>query len=237
MEIKYLKNFGRVANLRALLQDGDFSPSLKPCIDQIRSLYKPISFTPTTKTKHNTTSLEPATFEKLLTRLNECFPMEDGKWLASNKWEKLQGSEAKKSFPVNARVNDLPQVRIGDVVYSTFKQNENNCVVALKPQVKVSYALIRQIFDHSQSSSPGAPTSTTTWVVIHPLVPIASAYNPYKYTAAHSIGLSLRKIDTSQTSVVALDEILTHCAWMRYKPGQLNKKITEETIALVCLDR
>ncbi|KNZ50501.1 hypothetical protein VP01_4389g1 [Puccinia sorghi] len=49
--------------------------------------------------------------------------------------------------------------------------------------------------------------------------------------------ISRESIGQLENNIVHPSEVLAHCAWMRYGPGQISKEIDYETFALVCLDR
>jgi hypothetical protein len=176
-------------------------------------------------------------FKELLSRINQLFPIEGVKWIASDQWDKLPSREKLKSAAVNSRCTQL-KYWIADqhVVFCTMKKNENNCVVALKPNLKASYGIINEIFQHSRVT-PSNVALTDTWVAIRPLIPVPLKGDPFAQFSDYSIYLSLRRIDHSNIFVFHISEILAHCAWMEYKPGEAISGITENCIALVCLDR
>ncbi|KAI7944112.1 hypothetical protein MJO28_011640 [Puccinia striiformis f. sp. tritici] len=65
LEITCQTNYGRMSNLRSLLEN-KFPPSVEPVICQIKALYDPIPFTPQTQKKNPTTALANHLFKQLV---------------------------------------------------------------------------------------------------------------------------------------------------------------------------
>ncbi|PLW07024.1 hypothetical protein PCASD_23641 [Puccinia coronata f. sp. avenae] len=152
IEITYLTNFYRIANLRALLDSSNFPPALAPFIRQLRSLYDPIPSIPETITK-NRMSLDKRLFEILIARINELFPLVDQKWLASDKWDKIKSRDTNKFTPVTSQVLKLPNYVRDQIVFSTVKTNENNCIIAMNPNdYGIKFGIIELIFQHTRIS-------------------------------------------------------------------------------------
>ncbi|KAI7941584.1 hypothetical protein MJO29_013658 [Puccinia striiformis f. sp. tritici] len=234
LEITYLTNFGRVSNLKALLQSGNFPPSLEPFIRQIRALYEPIPFIRQAQVQTCQTPLENEWFLHLVTRLNELFPVEDHKWAASDDWHRSKSQNT--LAPVNSRVRVVSNFKKGEEIYTSMKTNKNNCVVALKPDAKLKYGMIDRIFLHSRTP-PGLPLQTDTWLALKPLHPVPATNNPFAQLDKYAFDVTLRTLQDDPIYIVHSDELLAHCAWLKYRPRELHPKITSETYALVCLNR
>ncbi|KAA1126574.1 hypothetical protein PGTUg99_028445 [Puccinia graminis f. sp. tritici] len=234
LEITYLTNFARIANLRAMLASNNFPASFQPYVDHIRALYDPIPFVPQTVTNQRESSLEVDTFHQLLERLNQIAPLGDAKWVASHKWAK---SSSSTDVPVSSRVQAYSSLRRGDVVYSNMKTNKSNCVVKLKPNSPAMYGMIKTIFTHLRTP-PGLQPVPDTWLAVHPLIPVPSNTDPFAQLKKYdSLGVALRRVEYSQEHIVHLDDIVAQCAWMTYKPGELGPGMEFETTAIVSLDR
>ncbi|POW08127.1 hypothetical protein PSTT_07764 [Puccinia striiformis] len=70
LEITCQTNYGRMSNLRSLLEN-KFPPSVEPVICQIKALYDPIPFTPQTQKKNPTTALANHLFKQLFIPVND----------------------------------------------------------------------------------------------------------------------------------------------------------------------
>ncbi|KAA1073203.1 hypothetical protein PGT21_050095 [Puccinia graminis f. sp. tritici] len=237
MEITYQKTFGRISNLRSMLESGSFPPSLDPVIRQIKALYDPIPAVPRTRLNEPTRPLSEKLFKQLIIRLNERFPLATHKWLESDKWVALSSAESPNFAPVNSRAEHVKNIHVDDVIFSTISSNESNCAIALKPHSPLKYGLIHSIFKHTRRA-PGLLNSITdTWVVVHPLVPIPTVNDPYKGFDKYHMTVALRRINNLVDYIIPFSDILAHCAWLRYPAGTVHQTINYETIALVCIDR
>ncbi|POW21863.1 hypothetical protein PSHT_01968 [Puccinia striiformis] len=238
LEITCTKNFYVIANLRALLESPSFPPALHPFIQQLKSLYIPIP--PTRKTcSKPLTSLDSSLFQNLIDRINVLFPLSANvSWLSSDRWQKLNQKDRLKFALVNSKVNQLENLTFDEVVFSTEESNKNNCVVSLKPNTLATHGIIHGIFKHSRVT-PNKVHLTDTWLIIKPLSPVSSTIDqPFAQLGSYNIGLSLRKIEKNTTKcILHIDEVLAHCAWIKYKSGELTHKIDYNCMALVCLDR
>ena len=235
LEITYQKNFGRIGNLRSLLESQNFPPSLDPIIRQIRAMYDPIPFVSKTQQHNPKTPLEADFFRQLVDQLNNRFPLPNKKWIASDSWSKLRPSVSKNFVPVNAKVEQLKDFKVDDVVFSTFKANNKNSAIALKPNAPVKYGFIQSVFRHTRSA-PGLYL-TNTWLVVQPLVPVSSVNNPFNQLTNYPINVALRQLKDDEKYVIPVDDILAHCAWLTYKPRTISDTIDFETVAVVCIDR
>ncbi|POV96928.1 hypothetical protein PSHT_14867, partial [Puccinia striiformis] len=175
LKITYLANFG--------LQSGDFHPSLEPSIQHICALYHPIPFIRKSQVQHCQTPLEQDWFSHLLARLNELFPGQIFKWASSDEWHlsKLPNTLA----PVNSHK--------GEEIFSSMKTNKNNCIIALKPEAKLKYGVIEQVFLHSRTP-PGLPPQTNAWLALKPLNPAPTTNNPFTQLDKYVFDVSLQTL-------------------------------------------
>ncbi|WAQ84719.1 hypothetical protein PtA15_5A292 [Puccinia triticina] len=234
LEITYLTNFGQVGNLRALLQSGNLPASLEPFVQQIRELYEPIPFVPQSQVQHRQSSLEHNMFSHLVTRLNELFPLNNCEWVPSDEWHKAKSKS--KLAPVNSLVQVVSNFKRGEEIFMSMQKSKKNCAVALKPDAKIKYGMIDKIFVHSRTP-PGLLLQTDTWLAVKPLHPVPRTNNPFAQLSKYAFNVSLRTLEQNPIYIVHSDKVLAHCAWLKYRPGELNSKITYETYALVCLNR
>jgi hypothetical protein len=194
-------------------------------------------------------NLDDHLFKGLIARMNEMFPLVNRTWISSDKWDRIKSRNSNKFAPLNSRVLKIPNLVNDKIVFSSVATSQNNCVVALKPNTHgLNFGIIELIFQHSRIDSLDKEASTDTWLSIKPLIPAPlSVGRLYRQLEKYDqLGVTLRKIDKSSTSsIIHSTEILSHCAWTRYKPKSLAEKNTnqstrktdEEYIALVCLDR
>ncbi|KAI7948522.1 hypothetical protein MJO29_010187 [Puccinia striiformis f. sp. tritici] len=233
LEVTYLTNFARIANLRAILGSNSFPPSFQPYVNHIRSLYHPITFASQTVSNHRQTSLEVSNFHQLIERLNQIAPLKGANWIASNEWAT---SLSNTNAPVTSRVQAYSNLKQGDVVYSNMKTNKSNCVVELKSNSPAKYGMIKMIFTHLRTP-PGLHPVSSTWLAVHPLIPVPSNTNPFAQLKKYdSLGVALRRVEYSQEHIVLLDDVLAQCAWMTYKPEELGPGMAFETTAIVSLN-
>ncbi|POW22367.1 hypothetical protein PSHT_01289 [Puccinia striiformis] len=167
---------------------------------------------------HRQTSLEVSNFHQLIERLNQIAPLKGANWIASNEWAK---SLSNTNAPVTSRVQAYSNLKQGDVVYSNMKTNKSNCVVELKSNSPAKYGMIKMIFTHLRTP-PGLHPVSSTWLAVHPLIPVPSNTNPFAQLKKYdSLGVALRRVEYSQEHIVLLDDVLAQCAWMTYKPEEL----------------
>ncbi|KAI7945992.1 hypothetical protein MJO29_012380 [Puccinia striiformis f. sp. tritici] len=243
LEITCLSNFYWLANLRALLDSPTFPEELEPLIRQVKSLHNPIPFVAKTSNLKQVKVLDKYLFASLIIKINELFPLPDRKWIAADKWDKLKSKEVDQFAVVNSRITEISNVSIDgtDVMFSTFEKNANNSIIVLKPTVRAAnYGIIKHIFKHSRIA-PDKTSHTDTWFAIKPLVPVPNSDHPqpFEQLEIYEVGLRLRRLEfTGQKYIIVhSNEILAHCAWMKYGAMQINQSMDYETFALVSLDR
>ncbi|KAH9459083.1 hypothetical protein Pst134EA_019234 [Puccinia striiformis f. sp. tritici] len=182
---------------------------------------------------HRQTSLEVSNFHQLIERLNQIAPLKGANWIASNEWAK---SLSNTNAPVTSQVQAYSNLKQGDVVYSNMKTNKSNCVVELKSNSPAKYGMIKMIFTHLRTP-PGLHPVSSTWLAVHPLIPVPSNTNPFAQLKKYdSLGVALRRVEYSQEHIVLLDDVLAQCAWMTYKPEELGPGMAFETTAIVSLN-
>jgi hypothetical protein len=171
--------------------------------------------------------LDDRLFKGLIARINELFPLADQTWISSDKWDRTKSRNVNKFAPLSSQVLKIPNLVNNGIVFSSVATSENNCVVALKPNAHgINFGIIDLIFQHSRIT-PTKEALKDTWLSIKPLIPAPSSVGKLyrqleKYEA---VGVTLQKIDkSSSSSIIHSTEILSHCAWTRYKPKSSAEK-------------
>jgi hypothetical protein len=223
--------------LKALLSAPERLPDeIKPLIRQLQAFHDPIPFEPEIMPKSRQSSLDLATQQILAKRLNDLFPCPSGaRWITSKEWAKKRKSESERFLSVTSRIEKLSNCLINNVMFSTFQENPNNSVVAMQPGCAPQYGIIEKIFQHRRALKDGTSTADT-WLVIQPLLP-CNFTNPFAGVSKFELQVELRTIHTETLYVNHTQEILAHCAWIKYKGSEILPLIKKEYIALVSLDR
>ncbi|KAI7963798.1 hypothetical protein MJO29_004225 [Puccinia striiformis f. sp. tritici] len=128
---------------------------------------------------------------------------------------------------------------IADVIYSVHDVNQNNSIVALKPGLQAAYGQLLKIFQNSRCL-PDSKIETDVFCLIKSLMLVAPGHtHPHSQLSdKYDMRVSLCMSKTEETPILFHEsEILCHCAWIRYSPGELTDQINIKTIALVSLDR
>ncbi|KAI7945912.1 hypothetical protein MJO29_012300 [Puccinia striiformis f. sp. tritici] len=113
---------------------------------------------------------------RLLARLNELFPGENFKWAPSDEWHLSKSPNILAT--VNSRIRIVANFQKGQEIFSSMKTNKNNCIVALKPEARLKYGMIKQVFLHSRTP-PGLPPQTNTRLALELLNPAPTTKNPF----------------------------------------------------------
>ncbi|POV95567.1 hypothetical protein PSHT_15608 [Puccinia striiformis] len=239
MEITFMEKFCQMGNLRALLDTPGLPASIQPHISQLKSLFEPIPFKPEIDTRNHPEYLDSHIFNELIEKLNDQFSLPGKEWVSSTEFCQKDLEDRLIFSPTSSQVILLKNHPILDVNYSTHIVNKNNSVVALKPGLKAAYGQIESIFKHSRGISSGSIQSDV-FFLLKPLMPVPMGKgNPYSHLSQnYEMRLSLRIADTEEPCILFHEnEILCHCAWIKYNPGELSTEINFETLALVVLDR
>ncbi|KAI7953318.1 hypothetical protein MJO28_005865 [Puccinia striiformis f. sp. tritici] len=240
LEITFLTNFCRIGNLQAVLSASETYPAqLMPFINQLKAFHDPIHVEAETIPKRRQGSLDSSTLQILVKRLNDLFPCPTGAtWLSSDAWAKKRKAEASKFLSVASRIKTLSSCVINEVRFSTYKENPSNSVIVLQPGCAPQYSIIEQIFQHWRTLGNGTSTADI-WLVTRPLLP-CSFPNPFAGLQDFEVGVELRTFQTDETDTLYINhtqEVLAHCAWIKYRPSEIIRHIKKECIALVSLER
>ncbi|WAQ81340.1 hypothetical protein PtA15_1A680 [Puccinia triticina] len=215
-----------------------FPEQLKPFLPQLQAIRDPITVEAETIPKYRQAFLDSTTLEALIRRLNKLFPCSTGApWIPSDKWAEKRKAKSSKFLLVTPRIEKLSSCSINNVSFSTLRKNPNNCVIALKAGCAPHYGIIEDIFQHWRTMGNGTSRSDT-WLVIQPLMP-CNFSNPFAGIpkSKFELQLELRMLRTETLYVKHTQEVLAHCAWIKYKAGEILPSIKQDCIALVTLDR
>ncbi|WAR56382.1 hypothetical protein PtB15_7B230 [Puccinia triticina] len=231
MEITFLKKFCEVGNLKALLDIEQLPPSMQPFIQQLKSYYDPIPFTPVTNHRRYDDSLDDQLYHNLIHKINDKFPLYGNVWITSTDYSAKEVTDRSNYTPVTSRANFLKHHSIRSEVYSTFHVSQNNSIVRLKDLSKAT-CRIDSIFRHARIG-PDDEIYKDVFFAIKPLKavpPITS--NPFRQLADYEMQVSLQMFHPeTHAMVIHESEILSHCAWIKFKPGEISHDISFETIA------
>lgn len=237
LEITFLTNFCRLGNLQALLSEPEkFPAELRPFIRQLQAFHQPISAEDETVPKSRQGYLDSRELKILIKRLNDLFPCPTGApWIPSDEWAAKKASQSKRFLAVTSHIEKLTSCLINDVHFSTFRENPSNSVVALQAGCAPHYGIIEKIFRHHRTLGNGT-IMADTWLILQPLVP-CSFSSPFAGIPKFDLQVQLRTFESRTLYVNHTREVLAHCAWIKYKPGEILTSIKTECIALVSLDR
>ncbi|EHS62628.1 uncharacterized protein PGTG_22603 [Puccinia graminis f. sp. tritici CRL 75-36-700-3] len=226
-----------ITTVLALLSTPEaFPEQLRPFLPQLQAFQDPIPAKVETLRKYCQASLDSTTLKALIKRLNELFPCPTGAlWIPSDEWEKKRKAESTKFLAVNPCVEKLSSCLINKVRFSTFRENPNNSVIALQAGCAPQYGIIEDIISHWRTLGNGT-SKTNTWLVIQPLVPCNFSSPFAGITKQFDLQVELRMPHTETLYINHTEEVLAHCAWIKYKAGEILPSIKKECIALVSLD-
>ncbi|MBW0473531.1 hypothetical protein O181_013246 [Austropuccinia psidii MF-1] len=239
LEITFLINFCRAGNLQALMsQHEKFPASLRPFIHQLQALHDPLPVKPKFIPKGRVSFLDSPTLNLLIKRINELFPAGDNSsWTASKDWAKKTHSNASNFLSISSNIENLATYSVDEHVYATSKTNPSNSIVKLKNHSNLEYGVIEKIFKHTRTL-PNQESKTDVWLKVHPLIKNdLLKKSPFSNLEDYNLQLELRTLDREMTYVIHIDDIVGHCAWIKYRPSEIRQEIVIDCIALVSLER
>ncbi|WAQ82946.1 hypothetical protein PtA15_3A312 [Puccinia triticina] len=213
-----------------------FPEQLRPFLAQLQAFQAPIRVEAETIPKHRQASLDSTQLRILIKRLNQLFPCPTGApWIPSDEWAKKRKADASKFLSVTPRIEKLSSCLINEVCFSTFRDNPSNSVISLRAGCAPQYGMIEDIVVHRRILGNGNSTADT-WLVIQPLLP-CNFSNPFAGMIPNfELQVELR-IPDQTNYIIHTQEVLAHCAWIKYKPCEILPSIKNVCIALVSLDR
>lgn len=236
-----MKTFCREANFSSFINLDELPDSLKPHFAQLQDLLKPEEFNPKTQQSFRShfQPLDQRVYELLILRLNTDHS-NDCLWVSSDQWCSLSAAEAQLYRPVASEVKYQHRINFDEVVFSTFEDNPNNGVVQLKSfqSGALSFGMISNIFTHQRTPVERSDPVLSTWISVECFPPIPpSSFNPFHDIGGLDSQVHLRLTHPRQTHLFSVSEIVAHCEWIVYKPGEFNEEFTLDSIALLPLDR
>jgi hypothetical protein len=125
------------------------------------------------------------------------------------------------------------------VTFSTWATNPKNSVILIDPcfSTLVRFARIEQIFTHQRITNT-EERIVDTWLKIKPLPPMTQPIpNSFIQLQEQGLQLHLRLPASNHEELIRISDVVSHCAWIEYKSGELSSKLKYPTIALISLDR
>ncbi|KAH9818308.1 hypothetical protein DFH28DRAFT_888639 [Melampsora americana] len=235
LEITFLKSFCRAGNLATVIQSNNLPDPVKPYISKLQSLYEPKEPTPKRLSNSKMQPLEEDVLDLLVKRLNG---QENHiyKWMKPNELCLLSNIEAMGCAAVQPQVFYHKQVIHDGVAYSTFINNQDDSFVIFKAAKTGTkrFGRIISIFTHCQSAAPNQKV-LVTWLHVQSFPPIPAhlkKFNPFHLAQAPDVQAHLCSWAPTEDCLIRIDEILAHCAWVMYRPGEL-RRIDIPTVGLV----
>lgn len=231
--------FCRAGNLSALMSDAQLPEAVKPYTNRLRALYEPTTLTPK---KLSNSTLEPIGNDvlKLLKKyLNKRAEHEPCLWVLPDEWCLMSDENQIGRAPIPPRAFFYKNIEHMDVSFSTFTANPNNSFIKIKTGSSEPplFARIYSIFVHRRS-----PTSSEnifdTWLQVQcfPALP-KGMYNPLKQVESQELQAYLCAWGPTEDRLIKLNEVVSHCSWIMYKPNELGKWVDIPTVALVSMER
>lgn len=218
------------------MKDDKLPASLKPYVSRLESLYDPPQPKPKRLSNSTLQPIGAKTLDMLVDRLNS-EKTKVCKWMHPEKWALLSDEQAFGVCPVQAKGIPYKRVMYKDVWFTTFSTSQANSFVVFKDSAGVGFGRIFSIFLHRRSPNP-TQNIFDTWLNIQCFPPIPSKlYEPFRHIQVPEMKTYLRAWGPTQDKLIKLDEIVSHCSWLMYKPGEVDSKLQIPTVALVCMDR
>lgn len=212
--------------------------ALSPYIAQLKALYEPLTTSQQHASNSKMESLNPNILDSLTKRLNRQ-RKEQCTWVMPDIWSMMSKKSSLGYAPVASRVIFYHHIPHLDVNFSAFQASRKDSFIVFKSlnQDKKQFGRIHSIFTHRRSPEPGKFINDT-WVCVQVFQPLLSShYNPFSRVAAPDVQVELRLWDGPETSLILLDEVVAHCAWIMYGPKSIHKDLNVSTVAMVSLER
>lgn len=240
MEITFMKGFNRAGNLAARLKGKRVPTALKPYLPQLSSIIEPMPHVlKTTSSLDVNQAIESDIYRQLIDhmnrkRLNEC------SWKSAAEWTFLPEDEKAVTAPVTGTARFLPRVVHKDVAFTTFKTSKADSIVQVKSHLdnSLSFGKIGSIFVHRRIPTGSLTTIQDTWVSVEFFEPVPPTKpNCFLRLNEPDVQVHLRLTTTKPPSLVHINQITSHCAWIQYQSKEITPQLDIPTIALVSLDR
>lgn len=243
LEITSLVNFCRAGNLIDLLKETDkFPEKLQPYLPELLSLLAPQPFTPMSSQINNFQALEKALFAQLIERLN-LDQSEDRRWMASDQFLTASLTERRGYSPVVAQAKYLKRFKhdkYPDVRFATFDENPDDSVVEVfnKSTKTSSFGKIKTIFTHERVTILGNEPISDTWASVEDFVPVPmEKVDPFDKVDEPDMEAYLFCNKCKQARLIHVKEIVAHCSFVVYAPGEVHDLLNIPTIAIISMNR
>lgn len=157
-------------------------------------------------------------------------------------WCLLSKEASMFSAVVPAQAHVFKQFVHNDVAYSTFTQSPKNSFIIFRSRSTdneevTEFGRIFSIFTHRRASKP-SQNILDTWLHVHcfPDLPSAS-YNPFKELETQDVEFHIRAWGPTDDRIISINDVVAHCAWMMYRPGEIHKDLKVPTVALISMER
>lgn len=240
LEITYTRTFGRLGNLAALLKDNRVPTLIQPYLSRLISIIEPTPFV--AKTFSSLPSEQPIDskiYTQLIKHMN-AKSLDNCAWISATDWTFLNTAEKGVCAPVRASGKMISHVSHKNVTFSTFSHNKNDSVVqvALDSNGSYSFGRITSIFVHRRLPVGQKNPIDDTWVVLQKFRPLPpSKPNCFLALGEPDLQAYLRLNMLEEPSLVHLSQIVSHCAWIEFKPKEITDGLNMPTIGLVSVDR
>lgn len=238
MEITFLKTFCCAGNLSALLQDLKLPEALRPYMSRLKEIFEQPVKNQKPLSNSNMEPLSPDILRLLIKRLNTQ-ALEDCVWVTPARWSAFSKESAFGCAPVTAQANFYNNVTHLEVSFSTFRATQKDSFIMFKSDSTgvSSFGRIHSIFVHRRSPEANK-NIVDTWLNVQAFCKLQPGqYNPFSRINEPNMQVELRQWDDPESVLVRLDEVVAHCAWMIYKPGDIHKSVKVSTVAMVSMDR
>lgn len=236
----FTRSFGRLGNLAALLKDKRVPALLQPYLKRLLSIIEPILFVAkTTSSIPSNEAIDFKIYRQLIKYMNSQ-SLNDCAWTSATDWTFLTSWEKKICAPVRASAKFLSNVTHKSVSFATFSHSKNNSVVQvnLGPDGTISFGTIQSIFIHRRLPVGQKVPIDDTWIVIQYFLPVPpSKPNCFLALKEPDVQAYLRLDSLSEPSIIHINQIVSHCAWIEYKAGEINPGLDMPTIGLISVDR
>lgn len=182
--------------------------------------------------------IDPKIYKQLIKHLNTQFA-DNCAWISALDWTFLNSREKKVCAPVRASAKFVKHITHKEVTFSIFSRSKNDSVVQvdLGPNGAMSYGRIISIFTHRRIPVGKKDPVDDTWVVFQPFLPVPPS-KPNCFLALDEPDLQayLRLNILSEPSIIHINQIVSHCAWIEYKAGEITCQLDMPTVALISVD-
>lgn len=237
LKITFMKTYCRAGNLSGLLTDQKIPKTLKPHVERLQAIIDGPKKKERRLSNSRLDPLDEDVLKLLVNHLNDT-KSERVKWVLPDEWCSMSNREIEGHTPVHGRAFFHKSIENMDVTFCTFTENPNNSFIMFKRRGALLFGRIFSIFMHRRTPSPTSSQSIMeTWLKVQCFPSILKrAYDPFS-SIDSSVQAHLRAWGPTQDILIKLCDIVAHCAWFMYKPGELHPKIGYPTVGLVCMAR